>query len=75
MRISYDPEVDVAYIRVVDPIEHGAAITQVGVRAQDSAKAEFVLDFDAEGSLLGIEVLGARSGLRPETLAQAQGPT
>jgi len=74
MRISYDAEVDASYIRVVDPIDPGEAVTQVVV-VHDSAKAEFILDFDAEGSVLGIEVLGARSGLQTKTLAQAEGPT
>jgi uncharacterized protein YuzE len=73
MRISYDPEVDAAYIRVVDPIENGAAVKQVVVPTEET-NAEFILDFDSEGRLLGIEVLGARSGLRPETIAQADGP-
>jgi uncharacterized protein YuzE len=73
MKISYDPEVDAAYIGVVDPIENGAAVKQVVVPTGQT-KAEFILDFDSEGSLLGIEVLGARSGLRPETIAQAEGP-
>lgn len=72
MRISYDPEVDAAYIRVVDPIETGAAVKQVVVSSEEST-AQFILDFDSQGSLLGIEVLGARTGLRPETIAQADG--
>jgi uncharacterized protein YuzE len=73
MRISYDPEADAAYIRVVDPIENGEAVRQVTVPNGETS-AEFILDFDSGGSLLGIEVLGARSGLRPETIAQAERP-
>ena len=71
MRISYDVEADAAYIRVVDPIEAGVSVKQVAVPMEGGA-AEFILDFDSEGSLLGIEVLGARHGLRSETLEQAQ---
>jgi uncharacterized protein YuzE len=71
MRINYDAEVDAAYIRVVDPIEDGASVKQVAV-PMEGGTAEFILDFDSEGSLLGIEVLGARYGLRRETLEQAE---
>jgi uncharacterized protein YuzE len=70
MRISYDAEMDAAYIRVVDPIEDGASEKQVAV-PMDGGGAQFILDFDSEGSLLGIEVLGATHGLRRETLEQA----
>jgi uncharacterized protein YuzE len=73
MRISYDPEVDAAYITVVDQIGNGEAVKQVIVPTEET-NAEFILDFDSEGSLLGIEVVGARSGLRPETIARAEGP-
>ena len=73
MRISYDPEVDAAYITVVDQIGNGEAVEQVIV-PRDETNAEFILDFDSEGSLLGIEVLAARSGLRPETIAHAERP-
>jgi len=72
VRITYDPDADAAYIRVVDPIEPGAAITQVSLRPDESIHADFILDFDSEGSLLGIEILGARRGLRPETIAAAE---
>jgi uncharacterized protein YuzE len=73
MKISYDAEVDAAYIRVVDPIETGDAVKQVVVPLGEH-QAEFILDFDANGRLLGIEVLGASFGLRPETIALAQSP-
>ena len=33
---------------------------------------EIVLDFDKKGRLLGVEVLGARSLLKPGTLARAK---
>lgn len=74
MRIRYDSEVDAAYLRVVDPIEAGDAVKQVVVPLGEH-RAEFILDFDADGYLLGIEVLGASFGLRPVTIALAQPPT
>ena len=74
MHVSYDPEADAAYIRMVDVIEDGEATAQVTARP-DGGDAEFTLDLDRDGRLLGIEVLGATLGLRPETLALADTPT
>ena len=74
MRISYDASVDAAYIRVVDPIEVGASAKQAVVPADGPNGAQFILDFDAEGSLLDAEVHGASQGLRAETLASADQP-
>ncbi len=56
MRISYDPTADAAYIRIVDPIEEGASVKQVIVPTDVPGSAQFILDLDAEGSLLGVEV-------------------
>lgn len=61
---------DAAYIRIVDPINDGEAVRQLTMKS-DQGGAEFVLDLDRQGRLLGIEVLGATLGLRPETLALA----
>jgi uncharacterized protein YuzE len=75
MRITYDPSVDAAYIVIVDPIEPGSSRTQIQIPHSDELHADFILDFDAEGSLLGIEILSASKGLKPETLARATRPT
>jgi uncharacterized protein YuzE len=70
MRVKHDREVDAAYIQIVDVIQDGEAVRQV---TTDSGRdgAEFTLDLDRFGRLLGVEVLGATRGLRPETLALA----
>ncbi|MEV6032582.1 DUF2283 domain-containing protein [Nonomuraea sp. NPDC052116] len=70
MRIERDDENDVAYIYLVEEIGQGEADSQFLVE-RDGMPGEVVLDFDAGGRLLGIEVLGASAILRPETLAWA----
>jgi len=67
MRVTYDPEVDMAYIYVVDPIEPGSGVRQ-------EAALSFVFDFDGQDRLLGIEVFDASKVLHPETLAHAVRP-
>ena len=71
MHVSHDKEVDAACIRIVDVIADGEAVRQVTINSGGGGEAQFVLDLDRWGRLLGIEVLGASLGLRPETLALA----
>jgi hypothetical protein len=52
MRISYDAEINAAYIRMVENIEVGASVTQIPVPSP-VGDSDFVLDFDAEGRLWG----------------------
>jgi uncharacterized protein YuzE len=65
--ITYDPEVDAAYVYLAGPIRAG------GVTRTVVATDDINLDFDGEGRLLGIEILG-RSLLHPLTLARAVPP-
>jgi uncharacterized protein YuzE len=48
MRISYDSEADAFYLRLADRGVH--------VRTSEEVSPNTVLDFDAEGNLVGIEV-------------------
>lgn len=71
MRITYDPDVNAAYIYLsrdryagvaaktypCDPIEVGGMIN---------------LDFDDDGRLIGVEVMDANKMLAPEILAEAE---
>ena len=59
--MEIDPEVDAAYI-TLQPIGDGDAVQQIVV---DDARlhGEVVLDLDANGRLLGIELIGYRSML------------
>lgn len=58
MRITYDRDADAAYIYLVDEIVIGGVARTVPVEAL-AAEAMINLDFDADGRLLGIEVLDA----------------
>jgi len=65
---TYDPEVDAAYLRLIPSIEPGASKRQVV--GTDELAGELIFDVDEDGRIIGIEVLGAATVLRPETLAQ-----
>ena len=70
MKLTYDEAADAAYL-YLKPIAMGeAAKTVVG-----EGDAEGVnLDFDAEGRLIGIEILDARERLPGEALRKAEKP-
>ncbi|GAA3212234.1 DUF2283 domain-containing protein [Oerskovia jenensis] len=57
--IEIDPEVDAAYI-TLQPIAEGAAVRQIVVE-DARLSGEVVLDLDADGRLVGIELIGYRS--------------
>jgi uncharacterized protein YuzE len=70
MRITYDQTVDAAYIYLVE-IEPGTSVAEMHVPLD---RGEIILDFDKNGYLLGIEILGAESTLKPELLIGADPP-
>lgn len=74
MKITYDKEADAAYVQLVDEIIDGEASTQLHSIGTPGQKGEIIIDFDAEGCILGLEILGAKDVLREETLALAQRP-
>ncbi|WP_120519839.1 DUF2283 domain-containing protein [Arthrobacter celericrescens] len=74
MKITYDKEADAAYIQIVDEILDGEASTQVHSIGTPDDKGEIIIDFDVDGRILGLEILGAKDVLREETLAQARRP-
>lgn len=74
MKITYDKEADAAYVQLVDEILDGEASTQLHSIDTPGQKGEVIIDFDAEGRILGLEILGAKDVLREETLALAQRP-
>ena len=65
---EYDERGNTAYIRLVD-------IPAGGVDSTTNLYEEhgIMLDWDAEGHLLGIEVLDAKKVLKPELLAAPMG--
>lgn len=73
MHITFDPEANAAYIYLKDSIEPG------GVSRSEFCDVELrggpvFLQFDSNGRLIGIEILGARELLLDETLDEAQRP-
>lgn len=58
LRIDYDKKADVAYIRLVRKIEPGS-IKETYACDPQQVRGQIQLDFDAEGRLVGIEVLDA----------------
>ncbi len=69
LRVEYDPRADAAYIYLTDIAPGGVARSYACDPSE--AGAMINLDFDSEGHLLGIEVIGARSHLSGEALAAA----
>lgn len=67
MRVTHDHKCGTSYIYLVDRILTGAAVRQV------RAGPDIILDFDADGHLLGIELLD-RKLLHPTLLAVAEPP-
>ena len=70
VRVTYDGAADAAYIFLVDRVLPGEAV-RTAVGAAPTATTSVNLDFDVDGRLLGVEVLGASSVLRQETLQLA----
>ena len=58
MRVRYDEQVDVLYIRLKETPYHES----------DEIKEGLVLDYDKDGNVIGIEVLDASEYLAPDEL-------
>jgi uncharacterized protein YuzE len=71
--IHYDPDADAAYVRMAhppqpDPLGTGRFRETHVMRATHTAwPGELNVDVDAEGRILGIEILGAR-GVLPRVM-------
>ncbi|WP_431807803.1 DUF2283 domain-containing protein [Microbacterium paraoxydans] len=68
---SYDGEADAAYLGF-GTIEAGESTRQVPMALPDGVRGEVILDFDADGHLLGVEILQASALLRPRDLERGQ---
>ncbi|WP_197688074.1 MULTISPECIES: DUF2283 domain-containing protein [unclassified Actinoplanes] len=66
--MTYDSEANAAYLEV-DEIADGAAVENVVV--ERPGRGDIVLDFDADGRVLGLEVIGATELLRAPVLDAA----
>lgn len=63
VRITVDEESDSAYIYLTGEIRPGEAVEQV-VLQETVNGAQIVFDKDADGFVIGIEIIGARKFLR-----------
>ncbi|MCT1479382.1 DUF2283 domain-containing protein [Microbacterium sp. p3-SID336] len=72
MHVRYDPEVDAAYLTVGREVQAGEAVAQVSEIRNPHGVGEIILDFDADGHLVGVEVLQASKLLRSDDLDRAQ---
>jgi uncharacterized protein YuzE len=59
MRVTYDDEANAAYIELEDDVAEGSSVENVLV--ERPGRGDIVLDFDAHGRSLGVEILGARN--------------
>ncbi|WP_204577190.1 DUF2283 domain-containing protein [Clavibacter michiganensis] len=71
MQVTYDPSADAAYVELTGPLGDGAAATTIHSIMTPGGRGEVALDFDADGRLLGIEVLHASAVLPAAVLAEA----
>jgi len=67
IHMTYEPETRVAYIHLV-----GRQSERQTKQCRLGLDGQVVFDLDAQGRILGIEVLDTRVSLRDETLAAAQ---
>ena len=65
---TYDSEADAAYVYLEHPVAPGGSVRNPPFDPQDGLMAN--LDLDAEGRVLGLEILGAGSRL-PVSLLRA----
>ena len=72
MRLTYDPDADAAYASLVDAIAPGEAAHQIRVAADARLAGEIILDVDASGRLLGVEILFASDAFPASALADAE---
>jgi uncharacterized protein YuzE len=60
-KIKYSPEDNAAYIR----------LSQQAILESAEVAPDVVFDYDAEGRIVGIELLDARAQLSPDVLTEA----
>ena len=69
-RVTYDTAADAAYVYLVGFVAPGA-VAQTRPAMLELDQAFIAFDFDSEGKILGIEILGASRVLSKETLESA----
>jgi uncharacterized protein YuzE len=69
VRVTYDSEANTAYLEVKHDVAEGSAVENVVI--ERPGHGDIVLDFDADGRLLGVEVIGAAELLHTAVLDAA----
>lgn len=70
VRVTLDDEANAAYIYLMDGIASGSVARTVPL---DHRGAMINLDFDANGRVVGVEILGAAAALPTELITQLRG--
>jgi uncharacterized protein YuzE len=70
MRMTFDREANAAYIFLEEASRQSRSVENVVV--ERDGKGDIVLDFDADGRLLGIEIIGAAELVDGSVLAAAE---
>lgn len=68
-RFTVDRSADAAYFPIATSIGAGESVENLIIERPQGA---LLLDFDADGRLLGVEVLGARALLTAKTIRDAE---
>ena len=68
MHMTYDREVDAAYITFGKNVGAGEAAQQVSFIETPNGQTQVTIDVDKEGYLLGIEILSASVGLHADVI-------
>lgn len=62
MKVKYDREVDILYIRLTDAVIDENDETQLGI----------VIDYDAEGTVVGFEITNASKKMNQPAMVQLE---
>lgn len=72
VRLTLDGDADAAYVALGPDPQGGGVTRSIPVDLGGEPGIDVVLDVDANGRLVGVEVLGASLVLAPEVLAAAR---
>lgn len=62
MKVKYDQEVDILYIRLTDAV----------IEESDETKPGLVIDYDAEGTVVGFEIMNASKKMSQPATVQLE---
>lgn len=71
MKFSFDPTADAAYLALDENVQPGKAVEQVSFIETPNGRTQITVDFDADGYILGFEILGASDGISDVILKTA----